>query len=101
MTGAATTERGFLQGTYSKSAKENGKLTWTKGSYALWWSTKYGLWIVGYKTNIESDKGFLTIKSGLPYSLNNAFEYLDGNNKWVKPINEIFVDCTSLEIIGK
>ena len=31
MTGVAATERGFLQGTYSKSAKVNGKLTWTKG----------------------------------------------------------------------
>ena len=100
MTGVAATEHGRLQGTYSKSAKINGHLTWTKDSYTIWWSTKYGLWIVGNKTKIESDIAFLTADSGLPYSLNNAFKYYDGN-AWVKPINEIFVDCTSLEIIGK
>ena len=100
MTGAAATERGFLQGTYSKSAKVNGKLTWTKGSHALWSSTNE-IWIVGLKESIGGTKGFLIGRSlGLPYALNNEFEYHDGND-WVKPIDEIFVECTSLEIIGK
>ena len=107
MTGVTATEKGYLQGTYSKSAKVNGKLTWTKGSHALWWSTtKNGVWIVGLKEVIGGAKGALFGRSGpgqslgLPYALNNVFEYYDGNNL-VKPINEIFVDCTSLELIGK
>ena len=105
MTGAAATAKGFVQGTYSKSAKENGKLTWTNDNHALWWSTN-GVWIVGTKGSIGGTSGFLFDRflgseaSGLPYALNNEFEYHDGND-WVKPINEIFVDCTSLEIIGK
>ena len=98
MTGGAETLFGFLQGTYSKSAKENGKLTWTKGSHALWWSRKS--WMVGPKESIGGIKGFLKDRSGLPYAFHNEFEYHYDNN-WVKPINEIFVDCTSLEIIGK
>ena len=104
MTGATATEKGFLQGTYSKSAKENGKLTWTKGSYAIWWSAENRIWIVGVEDMIGGTKGYLrsgpSLSLGLPYALNNVFEYQDGNN-WVKPINEIFVDCTSLEMIGK
>ena len=105
MTGVAATERGFLQGTYSKSAKVNGKLTWIKGSHALWWSTNEN-WIVGNKGSIGSTSGFLFDRwigseaSGLPYALNNEFEYQNGND-WVKPINEIFVKCTSLETVGK
>ena len=105
MRGAAATSRGFLQGTYSKSAKVNGKLSWTKGSHALWWSTN-GIWIVGNKGSIGSTSGFLFDRfigsevSGLPYALNNEFEYQNGND-WVKPINEIFVKCTSLETVGK
>ena len=104
MTGVAATERGFLQGTYSKSAKVNGKLTWTKDSHALWWSTNEN-WIVGTKGSIGSTSGFLFDRwigseaSGLPYALNNEFEYQNGND-WVKPINEIFVTCTSLETVG-
>ena len=106
MTGAAATEQGFAQGTYSKSAKVNGKLTWIKGSHALWWSTIGKVWIVGFENMIGSTEGYLrgrlgpSQSLGLPYALNNVFEYKFDNN-WVKPTNEIFVDCTSLEIIGK
>ena len=100
MTGAAATAKGFVQGTYSKTAKENGKLTWTKGSHALWFSTN-GLWIVGNTGSVGGSSGFIFARLGLPYSsLINQWEYYNGND-WVKPINEITVQCTSLETVGK
>ena len=104
MSGAAETSKGFVQGTYSKTAKENGKLSWTSASYALWWApNKY--WVVGNKGSIGSTSGFLFDRfigsevSGLPYAMNNEFEYQNGND-WVKPRNEIFVKCTSLETVA-
>ena len=103
MKGAAETAKGFVQGNYSKTAKENGKLSWTSANHALWFN---GLWIVGNKGSIGGNSGFLFDRddgsevSGLPYALENEFEYYDGSD-WVKPINEIFVRCTSLETVGK
>ena len=106
MSGAAATAKGFVQGNYSKTAKENGKLTWTKGNHALWFSTN-GLWIVGNKGSIGGSSGFIFDRwaddsevAGLPYALENEFAYYNGSD-WVKPINEIFVRCTSLETVGK
>ena len=100
MSGAAETAKGFVQGTYSKTAKENGKLSWTSASYALWWApNKY--WVVGNKGSIGGNAGFLIARLGLPYSsLSNQWEYYDGSD-FVKPINEITVKCTSLETVGK
>ena len=83
-----------------KAAKENGKLSWTKGSHALWWAPNK-LWLVGSKGSIGGNSGGLLASLGLPYSsLINQWEYYDGNG-WVKPINEITVQCTSLETVGK
>ena len=82
-----------------KAARENGKLSWIKGSHALWWSS--GKWRVGNKGSIGSTTIGLRTLLDLPYSsLRNQWEYFDGN-KWVKPINEISVRCTRFETVGK
>ena len=100
MSGAAEASTGFVQGTYSKTAKENGKLTWTKGSHVLWFST-IGVWFVGNAGSIGGFEGFIFAPGDLPYSsLINQWRYYNGND-WVKPINEITVQCTSLETVGK
>ena len=83
-----------------KAAKENGKLSYTKGSNALWWHPN-GRWYVGKTTSMGSSSGGLKARLGQPYSsLSNQWEYYDGND-WVKPINEITVKCTNLETVGK
>ena len=92
--------QGSRQGVYVKGAKENGKLSYTKGSNALWWSPN-GNWLVGKTTSMGGTSGGLKARLGQPYSsLSNQWEYWNGN-VWVKPINEITVNCISLETVGK
>ena len=87
------------QGVYVKAAKENGKLSWTKGRHALWWSS--GKWRVGNIGSIGSTTSGLRAQLDLPYpSLRNQWTYFNGN-KWVKPINEISVKCTRFATVGK
>ena len=98
--GGALAKQGLKKGVYVKADKENGKLSWTTGRNALWWRTK-GLWVVGPKESIGSDKYGLRARRDLPYpSLSNQWEYFDGK-KWVKSKNEISVKCTSFETVGK
>ena len=83
------------EGVFVKSAKVNGKLSWTKGSHALWMASNE-FWIVGYKTEIGKRKGFLIgPRSGLPYGKNNDWSYWNGY-AWVAWPGEIGVECTNL-----
>jgi hypothetical protein len=85
-----------------KAAKENGKLSWTKGNDALWWSTN-GLWIIGSTTNFGGTSGGLySPVSAQPYGNTNDWFYWNGN-AWVNPTSEITVECTNLatQTIGK
>ena len=87
-----------LQGLYVKSAKVNGKLSWTKlfGGYALWLASN-GVWNVGFKTDIGQRIGFLHSQvSDLPYGNTNDWSYWN-DFAWVNPISEITVECTVLE----
>ena len=83
------------EGVFVKSAKVNGKLSWTNGSHALWLASN-GVWIVGFKTDIGERIGFLySPVSGPPYGNTNDWFYWNGN-AWVNPISEITVECTAL-----
>ena len=99
LTGGALFAQGHLQGVYEKSATINGKLTWTHTSSdkALWFGSN-GVWIIGRKTEIGGDMGWLFKPgSGLPFGNGNEFKYWDGAH-WKKPIYEIEVEleCTTL-----
>ena len=94
--GGAFSAQGHVQGVYEKSATINGKLTWTHTSSdkALWFSSN-GNWIIGPKTEIGGTNGWLYNPGhGLPYGNGNEFFYWDGT-KWVKPTNEIELECTT------
>ena len=95
---AQESREGVYYSLYEKSAKVNGKLSWTYGSHALWLASN-GVWIVGYKTDIGKPIGILyNSVSGLPYGNTNDWHYWNGNlKKWVNPIDEIRVECTNLE----
>jgi hypothetical protein len=94
--GGALSAQGHVQGVYEKS----GKLTWTHTSSdkALWFGTN-GNWMIGPKTEIGGTTGTKWVMlynpvSSLPYGNGNEFFYWDGA-EWVKPINEIEVECTT------
>ena len=82
-------------GVFEKSDKVNGKLSWTKGSHAVWLATNE-VWMVGYKRDIGTRQSFLNGPgSGLPYGNTNDWSYWNGFD-WVNPINEITVKCTNV-----
>ena len=70
------------EGVFVKSPKINGKLSWTKGSHALWLASN-GVWMVGYKRDIGTRQSFLNGPgSGLPYGNTNDWSYWNGFD-WV------------------
>ena len=71
-------------GVFEKADKVNGKLSWTKGSHALWLATNE-FWIVGLRADIGQKTGFLKGPfSGKPYGYTkdwsywNAFDWVIG-----------------------
>ena len=96
LSGGALFVQGHVQGVYWKSTTVNGKPSWTKGPYALWWSSN-GIWMVGYKDYIGGTAGWLySSVSGQPYGNTNDWFYHNGI-AWVNPIGEIDVEleCTT------
>ena len=79
---AQESREGVYYSYYVKSAKVNGKLSWTYGSHALWLASN-GVWMVGYKRDIGTPQSFLSgPESGLPYGNTNDWSYWNGFD-WV------------------
>ena len=94
LTGGALSALAHVPGHYVKYITVNGKPSWTKGPYALWWSS-IGDWMVGDKDHIGGPGGWLySSVSGQPYGNTNDWFYYNGT-AWVNPIGEIDVGCTT------
>ena len=103
LSGAALAAQKSRDGFYVKSAKVNGKRSWTKDNHALWLASN-GVWIVGSTRDIGKRIGYLhsRVGSDLPYGNTDDWFYWNGKSlaaggAWVNPKSEITVACTISE----
>ena len=87
----------FLNGNYYQSATQvNGKPSWKKGAYAIWYIQSLNHWMIGPLSYIGYDSGWVCANndySGITDN-KNKWHYTDGN-VWYTPYytNDIQIAC--------
>ena len=88
----------YLEGSYEREEIFNGKPSWKKDNYAIWYSSEYNGWLIGetFYTKDRKNTGMIFASddfSGVTDN-NNQWEYINGNS-WKIPSdpNDIHITC--------
>jgi len=97
LNGVVKDNQGGFAGNYQKvSELINGRSYWNKmdGDDALWWDKINNNWMIGSSSNLGSNIGCIkSVQDSACPTSNNRFNYSDGVEFNLAPINSVSIQC--------